>query len=162
VDFLSDPESARSAINGWVEEETRERVRDLIPVGGIDPDTRLVLANAVYFKAAWMFPFSEGATRDAPFYLLDGREVLAPTMVTQAPFGYAAGEVYQAVELPYAGGEASLVILLPDAGRFEEFERALDPERLAECLDQLAPEAGAPLPPQVRVHLRVHAQPGPG
>ena len=162
VDFLSDPESARSAINRWVEEETRERVRDLIPAGGIGPDTRLVLANAIYFKAAWLFPFPEEATRDAAFHLLDGREVLAPTTVVQAPLGYAAGEGYQAVELPYAGGETSLVILLPDACRFEEFERALDPERLAECLDQLAPEAGAPFPPQVHVHLRVRAQPGPG
>ncbi len=137
VDFVSDPESARSVINRWVEEETRERIRDLIPRGGIRPDTRLVLANAIYFKAAWLFPFSEGATRDAPFYLLDGREVLVPTMVTQAPLGYAAGEGYQVVDLPYAGGETSLVILLPDAGRFEEFEGALDPERLAECLEGL-------------------------
>jgi len=52
-------------INRWVEVETREGIRELIPVGGIDPDTRLVLANAVYFKAAWMLPFSERATRDA-------------------------------------------------------------------------------------------------
>jgi len=140
VNFVSDPESARSAINRWVEEETRERIRDLIPAGGIDRDTRLVLANAVYFKAAWMFPFSERVTRDAPFYLLDGREVLVPTMVTQAPFGYAAGEGHQVVELPYEGGQASLVILLPDRGRFEEFEGALDAERLAECLDRLAPK----------------------
>ena len=120
-----------------MEEETRERIQDLIPRGGIDSDTRLVLVNAVYFKAAWMFPFSEEASRDAPFYLLDGREVLVPTMVKQAPLGYAAGEGYRAVELPYAGGEASLVILLPDSGRFEEFERELDADRLAECLEGL-------------------------
>lgn len=137
LDFRADPEAARRTINRWVEEETRERIRNLIPPGGIDPDTRLVLANAVYFKAAWMFPFSERATRDAPFYLLDGREFLVPTMVAQAPFGYAAGEGYQAVELPYKDGQASLVILLPDSGRFEEFEGALDTERLAESLNRL-------------------------
>jgi len=137
LDFLSGPEAARRTINRWVEEETRERIQDLIPRGGIDSDTRLVLVNAVYFKAAWMFPFSEEASRDAPFYLLDGREVLVPTMVKQAPLGYAAGEGYRAVELPYAGGEASLVILLPDSGRFEEFERELDADRLAECLEGL-------------------------
>ncbi len=137
LDFLADPEAARRTINRWVEEETRGRIQDLIPPMGITEETRLVLANAVYFKAAWLFPFPEGATRDAPFHLLDRREVLVPTMVVQAPLDYFAGDGYQAVELPYNGGEASLVILLPDPGCFEEFEQSLDTERLTQCLERL-------------------------
>ncbi len=137
LDFWADPEAARQTINRWVEEETRERIQDLIPPGGINPLTRLVLVNAVYFEAAWKFPFDKGATHDAPFYLLDGREILVPTMTEAAGFGYAAGEGWQAVELPYEGEQVSMVILLPDLGRFEEFERSLDAHRLAEIVGQL-------------------------
>lgn len=137
VDFLRDPEGARGTINRWAEEETRGRIKDLVPPRGITEDARLVLANAVYFKAAWVFPFPEGATHDAPFYLPDGQEVLVPTMTVTAPLGYAAGDQYQALELPYVGGQTSLLILLPDPGRFEEFEQALNSETLAEIIENL-------------------------
>ena len=126
LDYINEPEESRVIINDWVEDQTEGRIEDLIPKGVIDPLTRLVLANAIYFNAAWLDPFPEG-TVDAPFNLLDGGEVLVPMMSQQtSAFGYAEGDGYQAVELPYDGREMSMVILLPDSGRFDEFEAALD------------------------------------
>jgi serpin B len=126
LDFIGAPEESRVTINDWVAEQTEERIKDLIPPGLINPATRLVLTNAIYFNAAWLYPFKEDLTRDGAFYLLDGSEVTVPMMRQMESFGYAEGDGYQAVELPYDGSELSMVILLPASGQFETFESALD------------------------------------
>ena len=126
LDFGSAPEESRVTINDWVGEKTEGRIEDLIPQGAIDSSTRLVLTNAIYFNAAWDKPCEESMTGDGPFYLLDGGEVVAPMMRQTESFGYTEGEGYQAVELMYDGYELSMVIVLPDAGEFETFERSLD------------------------------------
>jgi serpin B len=130
LDFERAPEEARQAINEWVSEQTEERIENLIPEGAIDPSTRLVLTNAIYFKAAWRHQLEEDQTRDGPFYPLGGGEVKVPMMGQSRRFGYAEGDGYQAVELPYVGNGVSMVILLPRAGAFETFERSLDAERV--------------------------------
>ena len=126
LDFASAPEESRITINKWVSDRTEGRIEDLIPQGLIDTLTRLVLTNAIYFNAAWQYPFQEDMTEDGPFYLLDGGEVIVPMMRQAELFGYAEGDGYQAVELPYDGGELSMVLLLPQAGHFEAFEGSLD------------------------------------
>ena len=126
LDFVNAPEASRITINDWVSEQTESRIEDLIPEGAIDALTRLVLTNAIYFNAAWQFPFNEDATADGPFYLLDGGEVIVPMMTQTESFGYTAGDDYQAVALPYDGHELSMVILLPREGRFETFESSMD------------------------------------
>ena len=103
LDFASAPEASRVTINDWVSEQTETRIEDLIPQGIIDPETRLVLTNAIYFNAAWSTPFIPDLTEDGPFYLLDGGQVSVPMMRQTTSFGYAEGEGYQAVELPYDG-----------------------------------------------------------
>jgi serpin B len=128
LDFRTAAEAARVTINEWVAEQTEDRIQDLIPPGAINAMTRLVLTNAIYFNAAWQEPFSEPATRDEPFYLLDGNSVSVPMMLQTEEFGYAAGDGYQAVELHYDGRELSMVILLPNEGGFETFERSLTAE----------------------------------
>ncbi len=138
LDFAGNPEAARKVINDWVGDQTEGRIRDLIPPGAVDPLTRLVLSNAIYFNAAWAEPFEKNLTADGPFYLLDGRQVMVPMMRQTAHLGYAEGEGFQVVELPYEGQELAMVILLPDAGRFEEFENSLDAERVEEILGRLA------------------------
>jgi serpin B len=137
VDFVGAPEEARQTINGWVADETEGRITDLIPQGIIDTMTRLVLTNAIYFNAAWAEPFEESMTGDGPFYLLDGSQVLVPMMHQSSTFGYTEGDHYRAVELPYAGNELSMVILLPDADEFEAFEAALDAATLETILGGL-------------------------
>lgn len=138
VDFQADPEAARHAINQWASDETRERIRDLIPPGVIDDLTRLVLANAIYFKAAWMAPFDVGATAPAPFYRLDGTSLEVQMMRQEESFAYALGDGYRAVVLPYETGNVSMVILLPDEGRFESIEQSLGPAMLEEVMNGLS------------------------
>ena len=139
LDFVKAPEESRVTINDWVSDQTEGRIEDLIPKGLIDTLTRLVLTNAIYFNAAWSRPFEERLTDDGTFHLLDGSEVTVPMMQQMESFGYAEGEGYQAVELPYDGHELSMVILLPEAGQFEEFEGSLDAKRVDAILQDLTP-----------------------
>jgi serpin B len=126
LDFINAPEESRVTINDWVSDQTEGRIEDLIPQGVIDALTRLVLTNAIYFNAAWLNPFSEEMTDDGTFHLLGGGEVAVPIMRQTESLGYAEGDGYQAVELPYDGRELSMVILLPGTGQFEAFEGSLD------------------------------------
>jgi serpin B len=126
VDFAADPDAARVVINDWVAEQTRQRILDLIKPGILTPDTRLVLTNAIYFKAAWQSQFMPEATREGPFTLLDGSSVDVPLMNQTATFGYAAGEGYQVVVLPYVGERMAMMILLPDDDQFAAFEQGLN------------------------------------
>jgi serpin B len=139
LDFEKEPEASRQAINDWVSEQTEEKIQDLIPAGGITRDTTLVLSNAIYFDADWERQFAQERTTDRVFNTLDGHEVTVPMMSLSDPasLAYVAGQGYQAVELPYKGGEMSMVILVPDAGQFEAFEAALDAGRVEAILDEL-------------------------
>lgn len=130
LDFVNAPEESRTTINNWVSDQTEGRIEDLIPQGLIDALTRLVLTNAIYFNAAWQYPFSEDMTEDGPFYLLNEGEVTVPMMRQMELFGYAEGDRYQAIELPYDGQELSMVLLLPQTGQFEGFEGSLDAQRV--------------------------------
>ena len=132
VDFVNEPEPSRETINEWVEEQTRDRIKDLIPPGAIKDTTRLVLTNAIFFKASWKTPFSESSTREDSFNLLDGGVVTAPFMTQDSSFGFYQGESFQAIELPYAGDDTSMVVFLPDAGSLGGFENSLDPTLLGE------------------------------
>src|SRR5262249_55639935 len=113
VGFRDDPEGARKVINDWVQKQTAERIKDLVPPGGLTKRSRLVLTNAVYFKAEWRHPFNKFGTRAQPFLLASGEKVQVPTMSDEAEFGYLDGDTVQALELPYKGRELSMVVLLP-------------------------------------------------
>jgi serpin B len=97
----------------------------------------LVLTNAIYFNAAWATPFEEDLTQDGEFHLLDGGLTTVPLMHSNESIGYAQGDGYQAVELPYDGHELSMVIMLPDSGRLEAFERSLDADRVTAILSDM-------------------------
>jgi serpin B len=137
LDFVKDAEAARKIINSWVAEETGERIKDLIPAGMLNVYTRLVLTNAIYFNAAWSDPFEASRTRDGAFTKLDGTIVHHPMISQSATYGYYQGQGYQAVELLYEGEELSLVILLPDAGTFADFESNFSTEHLMTIAEQL-------------------------
>ena len=126
LDFIKAPDQSRITINEWVSDQTEGRIEDLIPQGAIDALTRLVLTNAIYFNAAWKYPFNEEATSDGLFYLLDGGTITIPMMRLTESLGYTSGDGYQVVELPYDGNELSMVILLPDSGEFKDFEESLN------------------------------------
>jgi len=137
VDFVADPDASRRVINQWVSDETRKRIEDLIPEGAVDDMTRLVLANAIYFKASWMSAFDPDATVSEPFHRLSGDNVDVPMMYADESYRYRVADGYQAIDLPYQSGDMSMVILLPDEGRFEAFEDALGPDLLEQTLGQM-------------------------
>lgn len=134
LDFRKAPDRCRLVINEWVSEQTEGKIRDLLPPGSILGAELLVLTNAIYFSAAWEFPFEQENTEDGTFYLLDDGQVTVPMMVQTKQFRYVEGDGYQAVELPYDGDELSMVVLLPERGRFEEFAEELDASRVASIL----------------------------
>ena len=114
LDLSQDPEGSREVINDWVAEKTMQKILDLIPPGVLNADTRLVITNAVYFKASWAKPFDEAATSDADFHLSDGSIVTVPMMTQTDFFSYVETEGCSAVELGYAGGGTSMLLLLPN------------------------------------------------
>jgi len=137
LDFINETEPSRITINDWVSDETEGRIENLIPQGAISQVTRLVLTNAIYFNAAWQYPFEEDATSPGVFYLLNGDEVTVPMMEQQESFSYTEGDNYQAVELPYDGQELSMVILLPDSGQFETFEEDIEYQQVKDIIENL-------------------------
>ncbi len=138
VDFVSNPEGARQDINDWVAQKTQDKIEDIVPQGAIDTLTRLVLANAIYFKASWMMPFQKSATQDAPFITLDGSRVTVPMMSLEMnKLNYVLGGGYQAVALPYVDGNVSMLLIVPDAGNFSQFEAGLDATKLQSILSGL-------------------------
>ncbi|MFO0757351.1 MAG: serpin family protein [Byssovorax sp.] len=134
VDFEASPEPSRELINQWVADRTEDKIKDLLPKGSVSPDTRLVLTNAIYFNAAWLNPFEVASTTDGDFKREDGTKVTVPFMKGSQEVGYASGDGWAAVELPYDGNELSMVAVLPEAGTLDAFEAALDDAKLAAIL----------------------------
>ncbi|MBA3531687.1 MAG: serpin family protein [Ardenticatenales bacterium] len=137
LDFKSDSEAARKSINAWVSEQTEEKIENLIPPGVLDESTRLVLTNAIYFYGKWQAPFDKAQTRDGPFHLLEGGEVTVPMMHQDGSFRYGAGEGYQIIELPYAGSDMAMIVLLPAEDHFQSFEESIDAARVDEMVQGL-------------------------
>jgi serpin B len=141
VDFRKDAEQARRAINDWVSGKTADKIKDLMAPGAIDSSTRLVLVNAIYFKAAWQHKFLSSATRPDTFRRLDGSTGRVEMMSQTEFFRYAETDFYQAVELPYDGAEVAMLVVLPAEGRFEAFAAALGRETLDAIVQRLRPAA---------------------
>ena len=140
LDYVLEPEKSRVTINDWVSDQTEERIQDLIPQGATNSDTRLVLSNAIYFKATWLESFEESLTEDKIFHGLNGEEFMTPMMSlgSDASFPYYQGEGFQAVDLPYLGGQVSMLVIVPDEGKFTDFEVNLNSEILDEIIGNLA------------------------
>jgi serpin B len=138
ADFINAHEAEREKINSWVENQTRGKITDLIPAGILDELTRMVLVNAIYFKADWQLPFDKDSTHDATFHLPDDTEIQVP-MMSQSLFNvpYGSGNNYQAIELVYTGNTAAMDILVPNAGKFTDFEAGLNTGNLTAILDGL-------------------------
>ncbi len=138
VDFRRGPEAARLSINQWVEDNTRRKIRELIPSGGLDADTRLVLVNAVYFKGMWVLRFDRADTRDEPFRLEGGGTVQAPLMHQHEEIRYLQASGYQAVDLDYQGGDLSMLVLLPDRkDGLRDLEETLSARMLHDCVARM-------------------------
>lgn len=126
LDFRGAPDPSRILINEWVMANTQDRIRDLLPAGSIQSDTRLVLVNAVYFHGNWSREFDRDQTTDLPFFTGGSEQVSVPTMrMTGGRYGEDDG--VQLLELPYTGDDLSMLLVLPrDRGGVAAIEQHLD------------------------------------
>jgi serpin B len=137
VSFQRTPDPARLSINRWVEAQTENRIKDLLPPGSVDADTRLVLTNAMYFRGQWESEFQKDLTQQEPFHLSPSQSVQAPLMHREGSFRYLDGGTFQVLKIPYRG-EMSLLVFLPkDRGGLSALEDGLTPEKLNEAVGKL-------------------------
>ena len=125
LDFIGETEKSRQTINTFIEEQTNDKIKDLIPQGALTPDIRLVLTNAVYFKGTWVWEFDKSDTRDQDFKITPTNIVKTPMMFMnndKAKFNYADLGDLQILELPYKGEDISMLIFLPKQGEDYDLE----------------------------------------
>ena len=138
LDF-SESEKARKTINDWVSEKTNDRIKDLIPKGILDALTKLILTNAVYFKAEWAEQFKKGSTQKAEFMTMDNKAVETDMMNLKHSFPYMENEDIQLIEMPYKGGDASMFVILPKKKNdLKEIEKVLDWKKIEKYMGQLS------------------------
>ena len=138
VDFLARPQAARNVINAWVKARTDDRIPHLLAPSDVTWKSRLILVNALYLKAPWAVPFDVRMTEPGTFHRADGSTVTVPTMWDARLYdglAYAAGSSWRAVELPYAGGQLAMTIIVPD--RLSTFERTMTATSLARIVTAL-------------------------
>ena len=141
LDFAAQPEASRSAINGFIDFHTEQLIPELLPADSITTLTRVVLANAVYFNAAWATKFDAQNTRDAAFTLSNGTSVQVPTMhLDEVAARTATVNGVEAIELAYEGGDVAMLVLLPATGQLGALEQSLTAASLQGFVDALAPE----------------------
>jgi len=139
TDFVHEAEKARQTINSFIEEQTNNKIKDLIPAGALNEMTRLVLTNAIYFKGTWRWQFDEADTFEGEFKISPSNTVKTQMMYMEpdeASFNYADTEDLQVLELPYKGEDVSMLILLPK-DNLESVESSLTAEKLSQYKQQM-------------------------
>jgi serpin B len=139
VDFIADSETARSRINGWTEEHTKQKIKNLLPAAALDSRTRLVLTSAIYFYGKWQYPFATSRTQPAVFTLPIGATTKANFMNQMSHFGYTETSSAQILEMRYAGTGIAFDVLLPrSVSGFPDLEKSLTRENLTGWLGNLS------------------------
>ena len=143
LDFIGETEKSRVTINDWIEQQTRNKIKDLIPQGVLSDYTRLVITNAIYFKGFWTNKFDPKDTGEEDFKLSNGNDVKVPMMRltdSELKFKYTETEDLQVLEMPYKGEELSMIILLPKEGKMGDLENSISSEKLTEWKNALRNE----------------------
>jgi serpin B len=152
VDFRRAPEAVRGRVNAWVAQETADRIKDLLPPGSVNAETRLALVNAVYLLAEWAQPFTAEATQPRPFYAGGTAARPVPTMRQLGTFAYAEAPGLQVLEMPYKGGELAMTIVLPsERTGLGALEGRLDAAQLAALTASLKKTRVSVLLPKFKV-----------
>ena len=134
LDFVKETEESRLTINRFIEEQTKDKIKNLIPIGSVGASTRLVLTNAIYFQGIWEWEFDKSDTFEEGFIITPDNVVKSPMMhmsPEKTKFNYAETEDLQILELPYKGEKISMLILLPNEN-LETIESSLTEEKLDE------------------------------
>jgi len=157
ADYISAAEAARKTINAWVEKQTSHKIRELLKDGMLSSDTRLVLVNALHFKADWHHPFKKDRTRDDTFQLNATDRINVPLMSQAGKFRHAEDAQVQVLELPYAGEEWSMLVILPKkTDGLAAVEQNLTAHRLREWISNLRESHVAVTLPKFRMASDFH------
>jgi len=139
VDFAGETEKARITINDWVADNTNNRIKGLLAKGAVQPSTKLVLVNTVWFKGKWQSPFNQNLTRNEEFEAPGGK-ISTPFMHKQTTLNYFEDKTVQVIELPYATSGLSMVVLLPVKGQEAAFGKNLSQAQVDKWLAGLNAE----------------------
>ncbi len=147
LDFKTDTENSRVTINSWVEDKTNDKIKDLIPAGVLNPETRLVLTNAIYFKANWSSQFDVQNTNDGEFKLDSGENIDVKMMHQKNNFNYGETEDMQILEMDYLGDDISMILILPNENNIKDLEDIFSKSKLDEWKSSMeVQEVGVSLP----------------
>ena len=152
ADFAHQPDAARATINTWVAKQTNDRIKDLFPAGTLDPTTKLVLANAIYFKGDWQVPFKKEGTHKAPFHLTAAKTTDVDTMHQTRHFRYFKSDDLQILEMPYKSGDVAMVVLLPTKiDGLTALEKSLAGDQFDKWISRAARQPGDRLVSKIQV-----------
>jgi serpin B len=141
MNFKGAPDKSRGHINAWVAKQTRGRIRNILPPGSVQNDTRLVLTNAVYFLGRWVRAFSSDDTQPRPFYLQAGSAIEVPTMMQESNFDYTEDDAVQVLEMRYQGGDFAMTVVLPKSRYgLDDLEQSLSLARIDDWIGSLGYE----------------------
>ena len=144
LNFVGDPKTSAAEINSWVDQNTHHRIPAI--VAEVDPATRLILTDAVYFKATWSFPFKKAETRPRLFHLMSGdsRQAAMMDQYQSKEFSYLENQSFQAIQLTYGNeGRYAMSVFLPRKTLgLPDFLRALDERHWTRWISQFAENSG--------------------
>jgi len=136
LNFIKEPESSKEVINEWIREETGRRIKELIPPGGIDRQTRLVITSVIYFRGIWLYRFNKSETKEGYFWVKPNKTIKIPFMHLRAKLPYFESNYVKVLELPFSDNKTCMVIFLPKEG-LRSFENSLSIDKLHELLHKL-------------------------
>jgi serpin B len=156
VDFAEKPEAARQTINRWVEEQTKDKIKELLKEGDVTGTTRLVLTNAIYFKATWEYPFPKDQTKEAVFEVSATEKPTVPMMHhKELRLNYFEGEGFQWLELPYQGDRLAMLVLLSQKkGQLADLEKTLTASVIEKGVKNLSIHQGSVALPRFKATFR--------
>jgi len=138
LDYVNSTEAARLTINDWVDNKTSGKIKDLIAPDILDPLTRLVLTNAIYFKGDWAEKFNKELTKPIKFSLSKTEQKDVQTMFQKGEFNYQDAETVKVLELPYKGNDLSMIVILPkEIDGLTSLEKSLTAEQVAKWTSNL-------------------------
>ena len=156
ADFAGDSAGSRKAINDWVAEQTHDRIKELVPEGTIDRNTRLVLANAIYFNGKWTHTFDKNLTLEQDFRTASGKKVKTSLMMQRGHFRYGEDDAVQVLEIPYGNDQLCMRIFLPrKANGLGALERRMTSPRLAVLAEKLRQEDVMLYLPRFKIEARL-------
>jgi serpin B len=138
VDFTKAPDFLSDRINGWVEEKTQNKVRQVIQEDLVDPTSKMMLSSAVYFKGDWVAPFQRSETTLRGFKSISGGEIQTSFVHKTGNFLHFKNHEVQILEIPYLDGELAMTLIMPNSSRaWSSLDTNFKPEVVEQWLTEL-------------------------